>query len=133
MLGDSFLRSAYVVYDLEQNEISIAQTQFNGGADDVREITRGNNVPGATAVARPVTTLAAGTDGARIGGATITVSSVPTNLNVGSVRTVFWWARCRTFGLCNGFHDVMKYGRDHSAGVWSYNLYNLERMMSQYI
>ena len=91
VLGDSFLRSAYVVYDLEQNEISIAQTEFNGGADDVREITRGNSVPGATAVASPVTTLAAGTDGARIGGATITVGSVPTNLNVGSVPGVSGW------------------------------------------
>ena len=103
VLGDSFLRSAYVVYDLEQNEISIAQTQFNGGADDVREITRGNNVPGATAVASPVTTLAAGTDGARIGGATITVSSVPTNLNVGSVRTVSGGLVAGLLGFAMGF------------------------------
>ena len=81
ILGDTFLRSAYVVYDLENNEISLAQTNFNGGTDDIREITK-NGVPGATLVASPVTTLAAATGG-RIGGATITESSTPTALSAG--------------------------------------------------
>ena len=71
VLGDTFLRSAYVVYDLENNEISLAQTNFNAtGSSDVREIASGRTgVPGATAVASPVTDVAAaGTGGARIGG-----------------------------------------------------------------
>ncbi|EXJ83874.1 hypothetical protein A1O1_07502 [Capronia coronata CBS 617.96] len=75
VLGDTFLRSAYVVYDLANNEISLAQTVFNSTTDDIREITKGaNGVPNATPVANPVTDIAAGTGGARLGGATATVT-----------------------------------------------------------
>ncbi|KAI1271274.1 aspartic peptidase domain-containing protein [Xylaria sp. FL0933] len=35
LLGDTFLRSAYVVYDLENNEIAIAQTDFNATTSNV--------------------------------------------------------------------------------------------------
>jgi hypothetical protein len=56
VLGDTFLRSAYVVYDLSNNEISLAQTQFNSTQDNVLEITTGkNSVPDATGVANPIT------------------------------------------------------------------------------
>jgi hypothetical protein len=69
VLGDTFLRSAYVVYDLDNNEISLAQTDFNSASDNIQEITNGTSgVPGATAVASPVTTVVAGTGGARLGG-----------------------------------------------------------------
>ncbi|KAK3313551.1 aspartic peptidase domain-containing protein [Apodospora peruviana] len=55
VLGDTFLRSAYVVYDMDNNEISIAQTKFNTTASNVVEITTGPDaVPDATAVANPV-------------------------------------------------------------------------------
>ena len=54
VLGDTFLRSAYVVYDLENNEISLAQTNFNSSGGSVQEITK-ENVPSATAVEDPVT------------------------------------------------------------------------------
>jgi len=37
ILGDTFLRSAYVVYDLENNEIAIAQTNFNSSSSSVVE------------------------------------------------------------------------------------------------
>lgn len=51
ILGDTFLRSAYVVYDLENNEISLANTNFNPGKDDIHEISTGTNaVPGASLV-----------------------------------------------------------------------------------
>jgi hypothetical protein len=92
VLGDTFLRSAYVVYDLDSNEISLAQTDFNSTSDNIQEITNGTSgVPGATAVASPVTTVVAGTGGARLGGpnsaatATITGSvsgAVPTQLPI---------------------------------------------------
>lgn len=92
VLGDTFLRSAYVVYDLDSNEISLAQTNFNSTSDNIQEITNGTSgVPGATAVANPVTTVVAGTGGARLGGpgsaatATITGSvsgAVPTQLPI---------------------------------------------------
>lgn len=71
VLGDTFLRSAYVVYDLENNAISLAQTVYNATASDVREIANaGDDIPGATAVSNPVTNIAVGTDNARLGGPT---------------------------------------------------------------
>jgi hypothetical protein len=55
VLGDTFIRSAYLVYDLANNEISIAQTKFNTTATNVVEITTGSSsVPDATAVANAV-------------------------------------------------------------------------------
>lgn len=57
VLGDTFLRSAYVVYDLDNNEISMAQTRFNATESDVQEITKGRDaVPDAVPVQNPVTT-----------------------------------------------------------------------------
>jgi hypothetical protein len=59
VLGDTFLRSAYVVYDMDRNQISLAQTRFNSTVSKVREITAGpngtNGVPGATLVTNSVT------------------------------------------------------------------------------
>lgn len=46
VLGDTFLRSAYVVYDLDNNEISLAQTKFNVSTSDIVEIKKA--VPSAT-------------------------------------------------------------------------------------
>jgi hypothetical protein len=39
ILGDTFLRSAYVVYDLESNSIGIAQTVFNSTMSNVVEFS----------------------------------------------------------------------------------------------
>lgn len=54
VLGDTFLRSAYVVYDLQNNQISLAQTRFNSNSSKVEEITAAS-VPGATVVTNSVT------------------------------------------------------------------------------
>lgn len=55
VLGDTFLRSAYVVYDLDNNEISLAQTRFNTTETRVLEIGTGKKpVPDATFVAESV-------------------------------------------------------------------------------
>ncbi|ORY59084.1 aspartic proteinase precursor [Pseudomassariella vexata] len=55
VLGDTFLRSAYVVYDIANNEISLAQTKFNATTHNVLEITTGtSSVPSATAVSNSV-------------------------------------------------------------------------------
>jgi hypothetical protein len=62
VLGDTFLRSAYVVYDLGRNEISLAQTRFNAtsrGSEILEIVATGDEgVPGAEAVASPVTATA---------------------------------------------------------------------------
>jgi len=71
LLGDTFLRSAYVVYDLQNNEISIAQTNFNSTTNHIQEIVNGTSpVPGATAATTTITSVVnVATDGARLGGA----------------------------------------------------------------
>ncbi|KAI1090863.1 acid protease [Rostrohypoxylon terebratum] len=54
VLGDTFLRSAYVVYDLDNNEISLAKTNFNTTESNVEEIPSGTGIPNATAVSNSV-------------------------------------------------------------------------------
>ncbi|KAI8634778.1 eukaryotic aspartyl protease [Xylariaceae sp. FL1651] len=54
VLGDTFLRSAYVVYDIANNQISLAQTNFNATRSSVQEIPAGTSLPDATAVANSV-------------------------------------------------------------------------------
>jgi len=52
LFGDTFLRSAYVVYDLDNNLISMANTNFNATGSNVQAISSGTNgVPGATQTA----------------------------------------------------------------------------------
>lgn len=56
VLGDTFLRSAYVVYDLENHEISLAQTKFNATSTSVKTIGEGQDaVPDAITAENPVT------------------------------------------------------------------------------
>lgn len=65
-MGDPFLRGAYVVYDLDNNEISLANTNYDGGDDDIHEIGTGTTaVPGATLMPSPVTSATG--DGTGIG------------------------------------------------------------------
>lgn len=72
VLGDTFIRSAYLVYDLANNEISIAQTNFNATTNNVVEITTGTAaVPSATVVQNAVTATAGVTNGAIAGTVTL--------------------------------------------------------------
>lgn len=58
LFGDSFLRSAYVVYDLDNQQISLAQTAFNSTTSDIHEIQSGpNGVPGVASVITKVASL----------------------------------------------------------------------------
>jgi hypothetical protein len=58
ILGDTFLRSAYVVYDLDNLQIGIAQTIFNMTDSDIEVISAstGQNLPGK--IASAATTIA---------------------------------------------------------------------------
>ncbi|KAL9097765.1 MAG: hypothetical protein Q9165_000091 [Trypethelium subeluteriae] len=67
VLGDTFLRSAYVVYDLHNNTISLAQTNFNATTDNIMEITN-SSIPDATPVPNAISTANVGAGGARTGG-----------------------------------------------------------------
>ncbi|RAH43109.1 pepsin-like aspartic protease [Aspergillus brunneoviolaceus CBS 621.78] len=60
LLGDTFLRSAYVVYDLANNEIHLAKTNTNPGPDHVLEIGTGATaVPQVTGTSNTQTASAA--------------------------------------------------------------------------
>ena len=49
ILGDAFLRSAYVVYDLVNNEVGMAQTVFNATSSNVVEFaSSGASIPNST-------------------------------------------------------------------------------------
>jgi hypothetical protein len=75
VLGDTFLRSAYVVYDLANNEISLAQTRFNVTTTNILEIGTGaNSVPSATAVSGAAT-ASGGTGGGSVAGQTAAAAS----------------------------------------------------------
>ena len=67
VLGDTFIRSAYLVYDLSNNEMSIAQTNFNATDSNVMEIGNGTAaVPSATVVPNPIQAQVSQTGGARL-------------------------------------------------------------------
>jgi hypothetical protein len=85
VLGDTFLRSAYVVYDITNNEISLAQTNFNSTDDNVMEITN-SSIPDATGVAAAVTSVAVQTAGGRLGGFP-TGGGIATSSGLGAVIT----------------------------------------------
>ena len=81
-LGDTFIRSAYIVYDLGNNEISLAQTNFaDASSSNVKEIGTGENaVPDASGVASAVDVTVTGTATRVLGGAAASSTSgaVPT-------------------------------------------------------
>ncbi|RAL67478.1 hypothetical protein DID88_008233 [Monilinia fructigena] len=86
VLGDTFIRSAYIVYDLANNEISIAQTNFNTTSTNVVEITTGTTaVPDATLVSNAAT-ASSGVTGGDISG-TVTLSSGSKSKNAGAMQT----------------------------------------------
>ncbi|CAI7567449.1 unnamed protein product [Penicillium palitans] len=89
LMGDTFLRSAYVVYDLANNEISLANTDYDGGDDDIHEIGTGTDaVPGATLMPSAVTSatglepsatiVASGSSGSEPTGTTVYVTGTGT-------------------------------------------------------
>ncbi|KAM0713908.1 hypothetical protein Q7P37_010870 [Cladosporium fusiforme] len=84
VLGDTFLRSAYVVYDLDNHEISMAPTNFNAtGDDNIMEIGDGDDpVPSATVVPNAVTDIAVKTGGHVNGGS-------PTGIDGGDGSGIF--------------------------------------------
>ncbi|KAF2660169.1 acid protease [Lophiostoma macrostomum CBS 122681] len=89
VLGDTFLRSAYVVYDLDNNEISLAQTNFNSTETSVEEITTGDDaVPNASLVANAVSTVAVGSGGARNGGFSVNPAATAARSTAGAMPLI---------------------------------------------
>ncbi|MCJ1400376.1 hypothetical protein MMC11_003581 [Xylographa trunciseda] len=85
-LGDTFIRSAYIVYDLANNQISLAQTDFGATGSNVMEIGTGkNSVPSASGVGNAATATVTGT--AVIGGVTGTSTSTATGSSASSSKS----------------------------------------------
>jgi hypothetical protein len=51
IFGDTFLRSAYLVYNIDGQSVGIAQTKFNSTSSNIKEITATDSIPGATSTA----------------------------------------------------------------------------------
>ena len=84
VLGDTFLRSAYVVFDLDNNEISLAQTNFDSTSTSISEISKGSKgVPGASEVSNVVQATATQTGGGIIG-----TTATPTSRQNAAVKPV---------------------------------------------
>jgi hypothetical protein len=81
ILGDTFLRSAYVVYDLSNNLIAIAQTNFNSTTSSIVDFKAGaTSIPNVSGVASSasVTQTATGVIGIGGGGKTATATGTAT-------------------------------------------------------
>ncbi|KAF2736847.1 candidapepsin-4 precursor [Polyplosphaeria fusca] len=112
VLGDTFLRSAYVVYDLDNNQIGLAQTNFNATKSSVQEIQSGDDgIPDASGVPNAVTSAAPGGDGARInGGPTLSGANSPSTAAAMPIATphpyVGYGAAVVGAGLMLGFDGL---------------------------
>jgi hypothetical protein len=73
LFGDTFLRSAYAVYDLENNKIALAQTDFNStGSNIVAFASKGAPIPSATQASNELAVTQTATGNPKVGGATAT-------------------------------------------------------------
>ena len=78
VLGDSFLRSAYVVYDLDNNQVSLAQANLNSTSESIQVI------PSGTAGLAQASSTAAGTASAYTYDNAAASTAVQTAVSTGS-------------------------------------------------
>jgi len=79
LFGDTFLRSAYVVYDLENNKIALANTDFNATNSNVVSFaSKGAAIPSATQASNAAAVTQTATVNPKIGGATATGAGTAT-------------------------------------------------------
>jgi len=92
ILGDSFLRSAYVVYDLENNEIAIAQAVLDAtSTSNILTIPSGTGLPGVSSTATLILSDNGASATAPPAGATTAIPTETTlpspTFNLGSAAT----------------------------------------------
>jgi hypothetical protein len=92
LFGDTFLRSAYVVYDLQENSIGLAQTNFNATDSNIQPFPSSGGIPGASKTVSAVTVTQTNTNRI-LPSATQTVPGGATGLSGTS--------RSATFSLCS--------------------------------
>jgi hypothetical protein len=117
LFGDTFLRSAYVVYDLENNQIALASTNFNAkGSNIVSFASKGAPIPSATEASNELAVQQTATGNPRANGATATgavatFNPTATGLNAasgfhksaGHSLEPFAWSRVVMLGLSVAF------------------------------
>jgi aspartyl protease len=93
LFGDTFLRGAYVVYNLDNNEIAIANAVLNATKSNIQDFTN-SQIPGvsttATGVAAKYTAsglYGPNTLGFGLGGSQITTATGSATFNLGSSAT----------------------------------------------
>ncbi|EXJ95622.1 hypothetical protein A1O1_00744 [Capronia coronata CBS 617.96] len=74
LFGDAFLRSAYVVYDLENQEIGIAQTDFNAGKSNIQAFQESSGIPNVVSTATVASVVQTFTGVPRVTEASATVT-----------------------------------------------------------
>jgi hypothetical protein len=100
LLGDTFLRSAYVVYDLVNNQIGIAKTDFNSTTSNVVAFASdGAQIPSATTAANQATaTSASGTLTTPAYAASSGFLTSSSTKNAASTVPAFEWAQMGVMG-----------------------------------
>jgi len=93
LFGDTFLRSAYVVYDLDNNRIALAQTDFNATDSNIVAFERGGAaIPSATQAPNEAAVTQTASGNPKVGvaatgtgnGAAATYNPTATGLNAAS-------------------------------------------------
>ncbi|KAI0179049.1 aspartic peptidase domain-containing protein [Hypoxylon sp. FL1284] len=102
LLGDTFLRSAYVVYDLENNEIALAPTDFNAtGSNVVAFPSKGAQVPSATAAPNQAEVTQGGSMASPTYGASGGFEDDKSGASM--LPPAFDWSKVAVMGLSMGF------------------------------
>lgn len=96
-LGDSFIRNAYIVYDLANNQISLAQTNNKANTSNIMEIGTGvNSVPDVAGNAAPAApSLLAGAGNVQAPGSSLSSNSTPVSSSAFAAPTNGagdWWS-----------------------------------------
>ena len=84
LFGDTFLRSAYVVYDLENKQIALAQTNFNATSSNIKLIPTGTGLPGVSHTATESVVIVTAVETELPGGYPSTASGIGTVLETGT-------------------------------------------------
>ncbi|KAL5353662.1 hypothetical protein ACLOAV_001701 [Pseudogymnoascus australis] len=86
LLGDTFLRSAYVVYDIDNDEIGIAQSNYNSETNKIVEITAGLKIGSVKGQPDKLGTVTTGTGEAGFKGLVSATKDVETSAAMAGAR-----------------------------------------------
>src|SRR6202034_2435317 len=109
LFGDTFLRSAYVVYDLQENSIGLAQTNFNATDSNIQAFPSSGGIPGASTTVSAVTVTQTNTN-------RVLPSASQTVPGAGMTGGVTGTSRSATFAFCSATGSSSKNAAAPSLG-----------------